>query len=64
MIGQTTAANLLRHYCVKMLISVEDIHQDQLPQLAEAMRPMLAVWLGSEGAAQVAWELRRLVARG
>jgi hypothetical protein len=64
MLGEATAANLLRHYCVKMRISVEEINPEQLPQLAEAMRPMLAVWLGSEGAAQVAQELRHLEARG
>ncbi|HEY7547293.1 MAG TPA: hypothetical protein VID27_20530 [Blastocatellia bacterium] len=64
MLGEATAANLLRHYCVKMRMSVEDIHRDQLPQLAEAMRPMLAVWLGSEGAARVAEELRQLNIRG
>ncbi|MEW6209288.1 MAG: hypothetical protein AB1631_13030 [Acidobacteriota bacterium] len=64
MLGAATAANLLRHYCVKMGISAEDIKQDQLPQLAEAMRPMLAVWLGSEGAMQVAQELRQLKTGG
>ncbi len=60
MLGEATAANLLRHYCLKMRMPVEDINRDQLPQLAEAMRPMLAVWLGSEGATRVAQELRQL----
>lgn len=60
MLGEATAANLLKHYCVKMSLSVEDIKPSQLPELADAMRPMLAVWLGSPGAARVAQEIAQL----
>jgi hypothetical protein len=60
MLGEATAANLVKHYCVKMSLSVEDIKPSQLPELADAMRPMLAVWLGSPGAARVAQEIAQL----
>ena len=60
MLGEATAANLVKHYCVKMRLSVDDIEPGQLPELADAMRPMLAVWLGSPGAARVAQEIAQL----
>jgi hypothetical protein len=60
MLGEATAANLVRHYCVKMRLSVDDLTPSQLPELADAMRPMLAVWLGSPGAARVAEEIAQL----
>ena len=63
MLGEATATNLLRHYCVKMRMSVEEVTPQHLPDLASAMRPMLAVWLGSAGAMRVAGEIARL-ARG
>jgi hypothetical protein len=60
MLGEATAANLLRHYCARMRMSIEELQPSHLPELAEAMKPMLAVWLGSAGAARVAQELARL----
>lgn len=60
MLGEATATNLVKHYCVKMRLSVDDIKPSQLPELADAMRPMLAVWLGSSGAARVAQEIAQL----
>ena len=60
MLGEATAANLVKHYCVKMSLSPDDIKPSQLPELADAMRPMLAVWLGSPGAARVAQEIAQL----
>ena len=41
-------------------MSVEDVTSQQLPELANAMRPMLAVWLGSAGATRVADEIAQL----
>lgn len=63
MLGEATASNLLKHYCVKMRMSVEEIAPQHLPELANAMRPMLAVWLGSSGAMRVAEDIAQL-ARG
>ena len=63
MLGEATANNLLRHYCIKMQMSSEDVTPQHLPELAKAMRPMLAVWLGSAGAMRVADEIAKL-ARG
>lgn len=60
MLGQTTAANLLTHYCNRMKISADQITSNDLPDLADAMRPMLAVWLGSTGATQVAKEIAQM----
>lgn len=60
MLGQGTAANMLKHYCARMNLAVEGIQANHLPQLADAMKPMLAVWLGSAGAAHVAEEIARL----
>jgi hypothetical protein len=60
MLGEATANNLLRHYCVRMRMSVDDLAPQHLPELADAMRPMLAVWLGSAGATRVAGELVQL----
>jgi hypothetical protein len=60
LLGETTAANLLRHYCSRMQMSVDAIELSHLPGLAEAMKPMLAVWLGSAGASRVAEELGQL----
>lgn len=62
MLGEATAINLLRHYCVKMQMSFEDVTAEHLPELAKAMRPMLAVWLGSAGAMRVAGEIAQLAA--
>jgi hypothetical protein len=63
MLGEATASNLLKHYCAKMRLSVEDLAPQHLPDLANSMRPMLAVWLGSAGAMRVAENITQL-ARG
>src|SRR5262249_16611259 len=63
LLGEDTATNLLRHYCLKMRMSFEDVTPEHLPELADAMRPMLAVWLGATGARRVAEEIAQL-ARG
>jgi hypothetical protein len=60
MLGDATAANLVKHYCLKMRVPLDDIKPGQVRELADAMRPMLAVWLGSTGAARVAQELAEL----
>jgi hypothetical protein len=60
LLGEATALNLVRHYCVRMRMSVEDITPGHMSDLAAAMRPMLAVWLGSAGATRVAQELTQL----
>ncbi len=60
MLGTTTAKNLLTHYCAKLKIRAEDLTADHLPELARAIKPMLAVWLGSAGAAQLAEQVARL----
>ena len=39
---------------------IEDIGPGHLSDLANAMKPMLAVWLGSAGAARLAQELAEL----
>jgi hypothetical protein len=59
-LGQVTATNLLKHYCARMKISIEDLKPADLPDLAASMRPMLAVWLGSAGAARVSDEIAQL----
>ncbi|HJZ67389.1 MAG TPA: hypothetical protein VKF81_04520 [Blastocatellia bacterium] len=59
-LGEATANNLLKHYCVKMRLSVEEVTPQHLPELANAMRPMLAVWLGSAGAMRVAEDIAQL----
>jgi hypothetical protein len=59
-LGEATARNLLKHYCIKIQISPENITPDILPELANAMRPMMAVWLGSVGALHAAQEIARL----
>jgi hypothetical protein len=60
MLGEATATNLVRHYCARMRMPIEEIRPHHLPDLADAMRPMLAVWLGTAGAARVAQELAQL----
>jgi hypothetical protein len=60
MLGEATATNLLRHYCARMKMSVDDINANHMLELAAAMKPMLAVWLGSAGAARVSKELEHL----
>jgi hypothetical protein len=62
-LGEATAQNLIRHYCIRMRMSADDLMAQHLRELADAMRPMLAVWLGSAGAARVAEEIAQL-ARG
>jgi hypothetical protein len=59
-LGEATALNMVKHYCARMKLSPEDVNPSNLPQLANAMRPMLAVWLGSAGAARVADEIARM----
>jgi hypothetical protein len=59
-LGEATASNMLRHYCAKMRMPAEDLTAGHLPEIAEAMKPMLAVWLGSAGAARVALEISQL----
>lgn len=63
MLGQTTASNLLKHYCVRMKIAPNEIQASHLPDLATSMRPMLAVWLGSAGAERVSNEIAQLARR-
>ena len=60
MLGQETASNLLKHYCTRMRLSVDDLEPAHLPELARTIRPMLAVWLGSGGAVHVADEIAQL----
>lgn len=60
LLGEATAKNLLTHYCVKMRISIEDLSANNLPEVATAMRPMMAVWLGSEGASRASQEIANL----
>jgi hypothetical protein len=60
MLGEVTAANMLKHYCARINLSAEGLQASHLPDLAVAMKPMLAVWLGSSGAAQVAEEIAQL----
>jgi hypothetical protein len=59
-LGDVTAANLVRHYCARMRLSADEIDPSNLQQLADGMRPMLAVWLGSAGAARMAEQLGQL----
>ena len=59
-LGEATAENMLKHYCARLNIPVDDIKETDLPELAVSMKPMLAVWLGSAGAARVAEEIARL----
>lgn len=60
LLGEATAKNLLKHYCIKMKISAEDISATILPEFADAMRPMMAIWLGSEGAQHASQEIAKL----
>ncbi|HEV8483174.1 MAG TPA: hypothetical protein VGV87_06425 [Blastocatellia bacterium] len=60
MLGEATANNLLKHYCARMCMPIEEIGPGHLSDLANAMKPMLAVWLGSAGAARLAQELAEL----
>ena len=59
-LGEATAENMLKHYCARLNIPVDDIKETDLPELAVSMKPMLAVWLGSAGASRVAEEIARL----
>jgi hypothetical protein len=59
-LGEATARNLLKHYCIKMHIAVEEITPSQVPDLANAMRPMMAVWLGTAGAMRASEEIARM----
>lgn len=59
-LGEATSKNLLMHYCIKMNIDAEKITPEMLPELANAMRPMMAVWLGTTGAQSVAQEIANL----
>lgn len=63
MLGQETASNLLKHYCARMNLPVDAIQIGHLPELADSMKPMLAVWLGSAGAARVSDEIAHLGGR-
>ena len=60
MLGEATAVNLIKHYCGRMKINLEDITVADLPDLATSMRPMLAVFLGSAGAARVSEEIAQM----
>ena len=60
MLGEATANNLLKHYCARMRMPIEDIGPSHLADLANAMKTMLAVWLGSAGASRLAQELAEL----
>ena len=59
-LGEATARNLLKHYCIQMHIAVEEIPPGRLPELANAMRPMMAIWLGTAGAMRASEEIARL----
>jgi hypothetical protein len=59
-LGEATAKNLLKHYCIKMHITAEEITPSQVPELADAMRPMMAIWLGTAGALRAAEEIARM----
>jgi len=59
-LGEVTAKNLLKHYCLQMRIPLEDITPSRVPELANAMRPMMAVWLGTAGALRASEEIARL----
>lgn len=59
-LGEATARNLLKHYCIKMHIAVEELTPSQVPELANAMRPMMAVWLGTAGAMRASEEIARM----
>jgi len=59
-LGDITAANLVRHYCARMRLSADEIDPSNLQHLADGMRPMLAVWLGSAGAARMVEQLGQL----
>ena len=59
-LGEATATNLLKHFCARLSLSEDAIDRSHLPDLASAMCPMMAVWLGSEGAHQVADEIAHL----
>jgi hypothetical protein len=59
-LGEATARNLLKHYCIKMHIAAEEITPSQVPELANAMRPMMAVWLGTAGAMRASEEIARM----
>ena len=59
-LGEATAKNLLKHYCRKMHIGIEEITPSQVPELASAMRPMMAVWLGTAGALRASEEIARM----
>ncbi len=59
-LGEATARNLLKHYCIKMQIGLDEITPSQVPELANAMRPMMAVWLGTAGALRASEEIARM----
>jgi hypothetical protein len=59
-LGEATAINMLKHYCARTDLSAEEIKPAHLPELSRAMRPMLAVWLGSLGATRVSDEIAQL----
>ena len=59
-LGEATAENMLKHYCARLNIPADDIKETDLAELAVSMKPMLAVWLGSAGAARVAEEIARI----
>lgn len=63
-LGEATAENMLKHYCARLNIPIEAIKDTDLAELAVSMKPMLAVWLGSAGAARVADEISRLGKEG
>jgi hypothetical protein len=60
MLGEATASNILSHYCARMHMSAQELGASHLSDLSEAMKPMLAVWLGSAGADRVAREIAQL----
>ena len=59
-LGEATAKNLLKHYCLQMHIPLEEITPGHVPELASAMRPMMAVWLGTAGALRASEEIARM----
>ena len=59
-LGEATATNLLKHFCARLSLNEDAIEPSHLPDLASAMCPMMAVWLGSSGADHVAEEIAHL----
>ena len=58
-LGEATAKNLLKHYCLQMHLAVEEIPPGRVPELANAMRPP-----GAWQVYEVVWTAPRFNADG